>query len=398
MLSAYRPLLQLPGIGRFVIGAMLARIGAAMFGVAIIVMVSSRRGSYGLAGAVSAVGLLVLAVAGPLIGRLIDKYGQGRVARPFVLFSAAAGLATAALSYAGAPVWTLFVAYGLSACLPVIGPLSRARWAHLLRDDPDTLHAAMSFEQVCDECGFVIGPVIAVLLSTMVTPEAGLIGAVVLFTLGELIFLSARSTEPAVMPHEDRPRGLAVGRPGLLLVATILTMTGLIFGSNEVIAVAVADARGDKGFSSVVLAAFATGSMLAGIAYGTRMSGWTLSRRLVVCAGLMCLLEAPALLASNLWLLAVVMFVAGSATAPMLITSLSLTQKLVPAAFITEGMAVAVTGILVGISIGTSVGGWAVGALGAQAAYAVPVLAGLVSVVLAGAGLLHLERAELADA
>lgn len=398
MLSAYRPLLQVPGIGRFLVGATLARIGAAMFGVAIIVMVSSRRDSYGLAGGVSAVGILVLAAAGPLIGRLIDKYGQRRVAQPFVLFAALAGLATAALSYAGAPVWTIFVAYGLSACLPEMGPLSRARWAHLLRDDPDTLHTAMSFEQVCDEGGFVIGPVVAVLLSTLLFPEAGLIGATVFFATGMVIFLSARTTEPAIVPHEDRPLGLAVGRPGLLLVATILTMTGLIFGSNEVIAVAVADGHGEKGFSSVVLAAFACGSMFAGIVYGSRVFASTYSRRLVLCTGLMCLLEAPALLATNLWALTAVMFVAGSATAPMLITSLSLSQKLVPPAFITEGMAVAITGILVGISVGTSVGGWAVGALGAQAAYAVPVLAGLVSVVLAAARMRQLERAELADA
>ena len=398
MLSAYRPLLRIPGIGRFLVGASLARVGGAMFGVAISVMVSSRRGSYGLAGAVSAVGILVLAAAGPLIGRLIDKYGQGRVARPFILFSALAGVGTVVLSYVGAPLWTLFVAYGMSACLPEMGPLSRARWAHLLRDDPETLHTAMSFEQVCDEGGFVIGPVIAVLLSTMVIPEAGLLGAVILFATGMVIFLSARTTEPTIVPHEDRPLGLAVGRPGLLLVAAVLTMTGLIFGSNEVIAVAVADERGDKGFSSVVLAAFAAGSMLAGLAYGARAFAWTFSRRLVLFAGLMCLLEAPALFATNLWALAAVMFVAGSATAPMLITSLSLTQQLVPPAFITEGMAVAITGILVGISIGTSVGGWAVGAFGAQHAYAVPVLAGLVSVVLAGARFGYLQRAELADA
>lgn len=398
MLSAYRPLLRVPGIGRFLVGASLARVGGAMFGVAIIVMVSSRRGSYGVAGAVSAVGILVLATAGPLIGRLIDKYGQGRVARPFVVFSALAGVATVLLSYRGAPLWTLFVAYGMSACLPEMGPLSRARWAHLLRDDPETLHTAMSFEQVCDEGGFVIGPVIAVLLSTMVIPEAGLLGAVVLFATGMVIFLSARSTEPTIVPHEDRPLGLAVGRPGLLLVATVLTMTGLIFGSNEVIAVAVSDERGDKGFSSVVLAAFAAGSLLAGLAYGARAYAWTFSRRLVLFAGLMCVLEAPALFATNLWALTAVMFVAGSATAPMLITSLSLTQQLVPPAFITEGMAVAITGILVGISIGTSVGGWAVGALGAQQAYAVPVLAGLVSVVLAAARFGYLQRAECAEA
>ena len=60
------------------------------------------------------------------------------------------------------------------------------------------------------------------------------------------------------------------------------------------------------------------------------------------------------------------MFVAGSATAPLLITSLSLAQRLVPKALVTEGMAVAITGILIGISAGSAVGGWAIEAWGAQ--------------------------------
>ena len=84
MLSAYAPLFRVPGATRFIAGTALSRTGGAMFGVAIIVMLSERRGSFGLAGAVSAVGLLVLAIAGPVIGRLVDKHGQRRVALPFV--------------------------------------------------------------------------------------------------------------------------------------------------------------------------------------------------------------------------------------------------------------------------------------------------------------------------
>ena len=49
--APYRSLVTIPGIGPFIVGAFLARVGGAMFGVAVIVMVSSRRGSYGLAGA-----------------------------------------------------------------------------------------------------------------------------------------------------------------------------------------------------------------------------------------------------------------------------------------------------------------------------------------------------------
>ncbi|HET7760929.1 MAG TPA: MFS transporter [Phycicoccus sp.] len=396
VLSAYVPLFRVPGARTFIAGTALSRVGGAMFGVAVIVMVSERRGSFGLAGAVSAVGLAVLAVAGPVLGRLVDRHGQRRVALPFVALSAVAGTGVALMSWLGAPAWTLFVLYGLSAVLPEPGPMSRARWAHIFHDDPARLHTAMSFEQVADEASFVVGPVLAVLVSTLWFPEAGLLLAEVLFTVGALVFLSARSTEPPVVPHAERPAGLAVRWPGLLLVAGALVMTGVIFGANEVIAVAFATEAGNASFSSVVLGGFALGSTLSGLVFGSRVFRSTLTRRLLVAAAAMLLLELPALVVPGLWWLAVVMVVAGCATAPMLITSLSLAQRLVPRALVTEGMAVAVTGILIGISAGSAVGGWAIEAWGAQRAYAVPVTAGAMALAVIAVRYRRLSSAEAA--
>jgi MFS family permease len=386
VLSAYTPLFRVPGAWAFIAGAAVSRVGGAMFGVAVIVMVSERRGSYALAGLVSAVGLTVLAVAGPLLGRLVDKHGQRRVALPFVAVAAVSGVATALASWLLAPVWLLVVLYGASAFLPEPGPMSRARWAHVFRDDPDRLHTAMSFEQVVDEASFVVGPVVAVLVSTLWFPEAGLLLAV--------LFLSARATEPPVVPHIDRPPGLAVRWPGLLVVAGVLVMTGVIFGANEVVAVAYADASGSASLSSVVLGAFALGSTLSGLVFGSRSFRSSMTSRLLVAAAAMVVLELPALVVPGVWPLVAVMFVAGSATAPMLITSLSLAQRLVPPALVTEGMAVAVTGILVGIAAGSALGGWAVEAWGAQRAYLVPVLAGAVAVVVVLARRHRLAAAE----
>jgi predicted MFS family arabinose efflux permease len=70
----------------------------------------------------------------------------------------------------------------------------------------------------------------------------------------------------------------------------------------------------------------------------------------------------------------------------MLITALTLAQRLVPPALITEGMAVAVTGILVGISAGTAIGGVLVEAIGAHPAYALPVAAAAIAALIAYAG------------
>jgi MFS family permease len=385
VLSTYRPLFAIPGARRFVAASALSRVGGAMFGVAIIVMIATRRDSYGLAGAVSAGGIVVLAVAGPVIGRLVDKHGQRRASVPFVLVTFVAGLVTVVLSAVGAPAWTLFVGYAVSAFLPEMGPMSRARWAHLLRDEPDALHAAMSLEQVVEEGAFVLGPVLGVLFATTLFPEAGLLLAYVVFTAGALLFLAERRSEPPVVPHDERPHGLAIQRPGVAAVGAVLFMVGMVFGGNEVVAVAVAEEAGSTGMSSVILGGFALGSAISAVVFGTRRFRGSIARRFVWCALAMFVLEAPVLLIDSLWGLTLMMFVAGSATAPTLITGITLVQHLVPRAFITEGMAVAITGLLIGLASGTALSGVLVDSWGAHETYALPVGAALTAALIAGA-------------
>lgn len=393
MLSTYRPLFAIPGAWRFVAAATLSRVGGAMFGVAIIVMIATRRDSYGLAGAVSAGGIVVLALAGPIIGRLVDKYGQRRAATPFIFLTLAAGLVTVVLSATGAPAWTLFIGYAVSAFLPEMGPMSRARWAHLLRDDPDALHAAMSLEQVVEEGAFVLGPVLGVLAATTLFPEAGLLFAYLIFSAGALLFLAEKRSEPPIVPHEERPAGLAISRPGVAAVAAALFMVGGVFGGNEVVAVAVADEAGRTGMSSVILGAFALGSALSAIVFGTRKFHGSIARRFVWCALAMFVLEAPVLLIDSLWGLTIMMFVAGSATAPTLITGMTLVQHLVPRAFLTEGMAVVITGLLVGLASGTALAGILVDSWGAHETFVLPVGAALLSALIAAASGRQIGRA-----
>ncbi|MDT0212308.1 MFS transporter [Rothia sp. ARF10] len=383
MLSTYRPLFAIPGAWRFLAAGALSRVGGAMFGVAIIVMIATRRDSYGLAGAVSAGGIVVLAVAGPVIGRLVDKHGQRRASMPFILLTFAAGLVTVVLSAVGAPAWTLFVGYAVSAFLPEMGPMSRARWAWLLRDQPDALHAAMSLEQVVEEAAFVLGPVLGVLAATVLFPEAGLLLAYVVFTAGSVLFLSQRRSEPPVVPHDERPHGLAIARPGVAAVAAAMFMVGGVFGGNEVVAVAVADEAGRTGMSSVILGAFALGSAISAVVFGTRRFSGSIARRFVWCALAMFVLEVPVLLVDDLWGLAGLMFVAGSATAPTLITGMTLVQHLVPRAFLTEGMAVVITGLLIGLASGTALSGVLVDSWGAHETFALPVGAALLAALIA---------------
>ncbi len=397
MLASYRPLFEVPGARVFITGGLIARSAGSMFAVSVVAMVAARTGSYSLAGAVVAVGMVSLALFAPFLGRLVDRYGQRRVAIPFFLWSGFWVVMTLLTSLRGWPSWLLFITFPLCGAIPNLGTMARARWSHLFAHDPKNLHAAMSFEQVMEEMTFVVGPVLAIWLSTTLFPEAGFLFAAIAYTVGVLVFVSARSTEPPVVPHHERPAEHAYRVPGLVPLAFIMVMTGAIFGVNEVVTLAVSQERGAPSAAGAILALYAVGSATAGLVFGHVSHGRSLVKLLIVGTLGMAVLEIPVLFAANLWILAGLMLVAGMATAPTLITTMNLIERIVPKAQLNEGMTIVLTGIIVGVAAGSAVSGAVVDRIGAQHGYSVAIIAGGFAFVMALGTRAFLTRRELHD-
>ncbi len=371
----YGELLGIPGARQFLIGSSIERLGGAMYGVAVVAMVASRRDSYALAGAVSAGALIVLAVTSAIIGRLVDRYGQRRVTLPLVAWSTVWAVGVVVVSVTDAPAWTLFLTYAMSAVTGTTGTLSRARWTHLLADRPNAAHTAMSLEQVIDELAFVGGPAIAVLLATNVFPEAGFIAAAVLFGIGSLIFLARTDTEPPVDTEVHRGTSTVLRVPGVVVVCAVSFMIGAVFGSNEIVTIAMTQELGHPGAAGVVLALHALASAFAAIVYGSRAAAIPAHRALWFGALALCVLEAPVLLVHDVWLLAGVLTLAGFAVAPTLVATMKLAGGLVPDNQVTESMGVVFTAMTVGIAAGSSVAGAVVQAVSPHAGFGVPIAA-----------------------
>lgn len=392
MLSTYTPLLKDSATRRFMIGSAIGRLGGAMFGMSLVAMISTRTGSFALAGAVSATGLVILALTAVVAGRLTDRFGQRRVTYPLLIWSSvwcAVMVAASALEW---PTWTLFGVYAMATIVANVGTLSRARWAHKLRDQPNKLHTSMSLEQVVDELSFVLGPALAIALATLWFPEAGYIAAALFYLVGTLIFLSDGSTEPPVDEVAHHGSALAIRTPGILILTCVLFMTGAIFGSNEVTAIAVAKDQGNPSASGLIVALFAVGSAAAGLWFGSRTLTRSLQSLLVVGTAGMFLLEAPILLTEHLVPIALVMMVAGAATAPTLIISMQLAQKLVPSSQVNEAMSVVLTGLIIGIAAGSALSGIVIEQVRPHAGFWVPVAAGGIALLLAVAGRAFLRR------
>ncbi|MER7709455.1 MFS transporter [Streptomyces werraensis] len=382
----YRRLFAVPGARAFTAGNLLARLPMGMFALSAIVMIAGSRGSYALAGAVTATGLAATAVVAPWTARLVDRYGQARIALPATLVAVLGSLALVLCVRHDAPDWTLFAAYAATATTPNTGGMSRARWAHLLKGRPDALHTANSFEQAADELCFMLGPVLAAVLCGTFFPEAGTLTGAVLLLTGVALFTAQRSTEP---PAVRRATGRAPLRaPGVRPLLLVCLATGGVFGSMEVVTIAFADGQGHRTAAGAVLALQAAGSCVAGLLYGAMRPAGSAWSRLVRClAAMTALMTLPLLAAAltgSLLVLAGALLVAGMATAPTMVTTMTLVQRHTPEGRLNEGMTLAVTGLLGGIACGSAAGGWIVEHVSATAGYGVPVGAAVTAFAVAG--------------
>ncbi len=391
LLAPYRRIFAVPGTRAFTAANLMARLPMGMLSVSAVLMIAGARGSYALAGAVTATGLAATALVGPWTARLVDRHGQARVAVPATALAVLGSLSLLLCVRHGAPDWTLFASYAATATTPNTGGMSRARWAHLFRDDPAARHTANSFEQAADELCFMLGPVLATLLCTALFPQAGTAVAAALLLTGVLLFAAQRRTEPPVaaraVGRTSAPRASLLRRSGLAPLLGTFLCTGAIFGSLEVVTVAYADDHGVRYAAGGLLALQAAGSGAAGLLYGLLRPAARAAHRFALCVGAMAaLMLLPALAAAtgSPAVLAAALLAAGMATAPTMVTGMGLVQSRTPEGRLNEGMTLAVTALLGGIAAGSAAGGWAVEHLARPGAgYLVPAAAAALALAAA---------------
>lgn len=379
--NPYLRLLATPGARAFTAGNLIARLPMGMLGVSAIIMIAGSRDSYALAGAVTATGLAATALVAPFTARLVDRYGQARIAVPATVLAVLGSLALVLCVRYEAPAWTLFAAYAATATTPNTGGMSRARWAHLHRGDPAALHTANSFEQSADELCFMLGPVLAATLCGAQFPEAGtLVGAFLLLT-GVLIFAAQRATEPPPTPR-TRTAVSPLRAPGMPALLAVFLATGAVFGALEVVSIAHA--------GGAILALQAAGSGAAGLVYGSLRPARNVHGRLLLClAAMTALMSLPLLAATStasLPVLALCLLLAGAATAPTMVTGMTLVQRATLPGQLNEGMTLSVTALLGGVAAGAATGGWLVEHAGTAAGYAAPMGAAALALAVAAAG------------
>lgn len=369
MLDSYRRVLSLPGALSFSATGVVARLPISMMTLGIVLLVSTLSGSYALAGQVSAAYIIGNAVVAVPHGRLADRWGQRPVLyADAVVFALATGMLVQAVTHDWPTPWPHLWAALAGVSLPQIGSLVRARWAYLLSDARQR-HTAFSIESVADEIVFVTGPTLVTFLATVFAPQAGLVIAALMGTVGTVALALQRRTEPPATPRNDEAATTALRWRVLLPLTVAGVMLGGLFGALEVATVAASEDAGHKAVSGLLLAVFSFGSLLAGVITGALHWKASLLRRyrygMTALAAAM--LALPFL--GSLAVLAAVLFVVGLALAPTLIAGFSLLEVTSPRGRLTESMAFLQTGISAGIAPGAWLAGVVADRDGGSAAF-----------------------------
>lgn len=355
---SYRSLLRVAGVGFFPLG-FLARLPYATSALSTLILVQASTHSYAFAGLAGAAQSIAIAVGGPLVGALADRYGHRSVGVAAALANFGAWAALLAASH-GAREGMLAAAALVGITQPQVGPLVRVHWSRLVRshDKHHLLSAALAYEASADEMSFVAGPALVGLL-TSVSPLAPAVVTMSLIAASTLPFAlrhAHRTTRRHPSGKQEKPR---LPRRPLAVMFLAMVAMGAVFGAVQTAVTVYADTIGKPGVSGLLYAELGIGSALAGFACAWLPQRFSLRARYVSFAAALFAGMLVLFLGAQLASLPLAVALASFTIAPYMISLYALTERLAPA----ERATIAMTILCAGGPLGTAAGQAASGSL-----------------------------------
>jgi MFS family permease len=347
------------------LAAVVARLPISMAPLGVVLLIQNVRGSYAIAGGVTAAMALGGAVAAPGWGRLLDRVGQPRVIASTGSASAVmlAALAVCADRGAGTAVLVALSA-GAGLTFPVVSPAMRSAWRVVL-DTAEDRAAAYAMDAVAVETLFVGGPLLLsglLVLTPRAVPLLITAGLQAVGSIGYALTSAARQ-----VPPQSAPGGAGTAAPSLLradgVVDVLLVSLAMSVGFGHLDVSIAATARQvlhEPSRVGVLFAAISGGSALGGLVYGARHWAGAARRRLPVALGGFAtglFLMPLVVLHGGLWLLLALLAVTGVCIAPGLIIQQALVDGLAPAHRLGEAQSWLNTAITAGSAGGTALAG-----------------------------------------
>ena len=352
---SYRTLVSAAGVGFFPLG-FLARLPYAMAPLATLILIDDATGSLTFAGLAGAAQSVAMAVSGPVIGLLADRFGHRAVGVTTALANVGALLGLLVLTDTRLPMAVLA---GLTQ--PQVGPLVRVYWSRHVT--AALLPTALAYEAAADEASFVAGPALVGLL----TPLGSGVPVVVTVALLGAATVPFALRQNGARARTQRGSGrLPLAALGGMVVA--MAAIGAIFGIVQTGVTAYApDSAG------LIYAEFGVGSALAGAASAWLPQRFTLWARYVVFAGML----VVGMVALTVLPVPVGVAVASVTVAPYMICLYGLTERLGSPDQAATIMTILCAGGPLGTAAGRAVAGRLADLHGSTGAFAAaPVVAG----------------------
>lgn len=206
--GGYAELLRIPHAARFTVGSVIACMPFPMVGMTMTIMTQQYYGNYSLAGALTAVQAIAGAVVGPLLGTLVDRFGQRQVSIPTIVIWMLAAVSFVTCVRAQVTPWILFCIVPFFAAVPPWGAMSRARWTYLMGNDRAGVNRALSLSGVFDEAMWVVGNPLASTLA-VISGFLAMSFTGICVLIGALMFLTEMTTCPPSQSDLAREAGVS---------------------------------------------------------------------------------------------------------------------------------------------------------------------------------------------
>lgn len=380
MLAPYRVFAAQPHATSLLGASILARVPLGMVPLAMILLLRDHGIDYGAAGVAVAVYTVSLGVSAPVLGRLMDARGRVRVLAPLVVAYPAALAVLTALALLDQPIVVVAAAAAVvGSVMPPVGSAVRSLWSHVLPAETRTV--AYSVEAALQEITFVVGPLLAAALASAST-VAAVVCAGLLASAGTALVLRQRPLREAPLASERHGGWLgAIASPGVRTIVLLCGVCGLCFGAVELAMPAFAEDEGNRALGGLGIAAFAAGSLVAGLLTGT-LHGVSDTRRMLVASACVGPAAAATLAAWSIPSMVALAFVAGLPIAPLVAACYGVIDRVALPGTHMEAFAWFGTAIATGVALGTGIAGAIVDAYGARAALVLAAGAGATSVLV----------------
>jgi MFS family permease len=362
--TRYRTVLAAPGARRLYATGVLARLPQGMSTLSILLLVHHATRSYAVAGLAVGASALSTAAAGPLQGRLVDRLGRTRVLAPCALAQAGLFVTLVLAARAHAPGGaSVVIAGAVGAAQPAIAPSVRALLGSVVTDQ-DARESAYALESVIQELIFIVGPLLAGVVIAVGSPSLALLICASVVVLGTALFVSSPASRVARGPAPRGHDALLRSHPKLRTLLAPVALMGVSIGATEVGLPSLALHAGSRASSALLLAMWSVGSMIGGLAYGSRRWRSSLPDRYRELLAVAVVCALPLVFARSIPAGLVGALLSGLTVAPVFSCQYALVGRVVSDGTQTEAFTWVSAALVAGVAGGSTLAGLLIDGLG----------------------------------